>query len=206
MQLESSATRGVGGGGGDDRSSSHASTPDLAEVLSEIEEEPKQAPEAGQAEPDDALGAYLREIGRGTLLTKQQEIELAKQIEAGSDAARRRMTQANLRLVVSIAKKYQGRGMPLLDLIQEGNVGLIRAVAKFDHRRGLKFSTYAAWWMRQALGRAVADQARTIRVPVNMTEVINRLANVSRDLIQELGREPSDAEISLAMWLLTVML
>src|SRR6059036_1846262 len=179
-------------------------SPQVADVLSEIEERPRQAPQPAESDADaDALGAYLREIGRGSLLTKEQEVELAKQIEAGSEAARDRMTEANLRLVVSIAKKYQGRGMPLLDLIQEGNVGLMRAVEKFDHRRGFKFSTYATWWIRQAVGRAVADQARTIRVPVHMTEVINRLANVSRDLIQELGREPSAAEIALAMGLVT---
>src|SRR5690348_4600420 len=203
MQLQSSVSLWLDAADDDSRAGSRESAPDLSDVLSEMEEQPKAPAETGQAETDDSLGAYLREIGRGTLLTKEQEIELAKQIEAGSDAARRRMTEANLRLVVSIAKKYQGRGMPLLDLIQEGNVGLMRAVEKFDHRRGFKFSTYATWWIRQAVGRAVADQARTIRVPVHMTEVINRLANVSRDLIQELGREPSAAEIALAMGLVT---
>src|SRR6266481_203795 len=203
MQLQPDVSLWLDRSDDEDRATSQEGTPDLADVLSELEERSKPQPEPGQAEADDALGAYLREIGRGVLLTKEQEVELAKQIEAGSDAARRRMTEANLRLVVSIAKKYQGRGMPLLDLIQEGNVGLMRAVAKFDHRRGFKFSTYATWWIRQAVLRAIGDQARTIRVPVHMTEVINRLANVSRDLIQELGREPSAAEIALAMGLVT---
>ncbi|HEX2647425.1 MAG TPA: sigma-70 family RNA polymerase sigma factor, partial [Candidatus Dormibacteraeota bacterium] len=180
----------------DDRSSARASSPDLADVLSEIEERPHQAPEPGAAEPDDALGAYLREIGRGSLLTKEQEIELAKQIEAGSDAARRRMTEANLRLVVSIAKKYQGRGMPLLDLIQEGNVGLMRAVAKFDYRRGFKFSTYATWWIRQAVLRAIGDQARTIRLPIHIGDQTNKLIRVSDRLRDSLGRQPTDEEIA----------
>src|SRR6059036_195016 len=175
-------------------------SPQVADVLSEIEERPRQAPQPAESDADaDALGAYLREIGRGSLLTKEQEVELAKQIEAGSEAARDRMTEANLRLVVSIAKKYQGRGMPLLDLIQEGNVGLMRAVGKFDHRRGFKFSTYATWWIRQAVSRAIADQSRTIRVPVHMVEVINRLSRVSRELVQGLGREPSCEEVALMM-------
>jgi RNA polymerase primary sigma factor len=171
-------------------------SPGIADVLSELEEErPRALPEGGQADPDDALGAYLREIGRGTLLTKEQEIELAKQIEAGSEAARRRMTEANLRLVVSIAKKYQGRGMPLLDLIQEGNVGLMRAVAKFDHRRGFKFSTYATWWIRQAVLRAIGDQARTIRLPIHIGDQTNKLVRVTDRLRDSLGRQPSDDEI-----------
>ena len=161
---------------------------ELAEVLSEFERQPRAEPEAAQAEADDALGAYLREIGRGVLLTKEQEVELAKAIEAGSDAARRRMTEANLRLVVSIAKKYQGRGLPLLDLIQEGNVGLMRAVAKFDHRRGFKFSTYATWWIRQAVARALADKARTIRMPVHVVEKLNKVVHIERQLVQRLGR------------------
>src|ERR1700736_4289299 len=163
--------------------------------------EPDEA-EVGAA-LDDAVRAYCQESGRVKLLTKNDEVELAKLIEEGSAEARQKMIQANLRLVVSVPKKYVGRGLPLLDLIQEGNLGLMRAVEKFDHRRGFKFSTYATWWIRQAVGRAVSDQARTIRVPVHMTEVINRLANVSRDLIQELGREPSAAEIALAMGLVT---
>jgi RNA polymerase primary sigma factor len=168
---------------------------ELAEVLSEFERQPRAEPEAAQAEADDALGAYLREIGRGALLTKDQEVELAKAIEAGSDAARRRMTEANLRLVVSIAKKYQGRGLPLLDLIQEGNVGLMRAVAKFDHRRGFKFSTYATWWIRQAVLRAIGDQARTIRLPIHIGDQTNKLIRVSDKLRDSLGRQPTDEEI-----------
>jgi RNA polymerase primary sigma factor len=190
------------------RAAAQGSTHDLADVLSEIESRPRThsetGPEAGPAEPDDALGAYLREIGRGTLLTKEQEIELAKQIEAGSDAARRRMTEANLRLVVSIAKKYQGRGMPLLDLIQEGNVGLMRAVAKFDHRRGFKFSTYATWWIRQAVLRAIGDQARTIRLPIHIGDQTNKLVRITDRLRDSLGRQPADEEIAEELGLTTL--
>ena len=170
-------------------------SPELSDLLSEIDERPHAAPDHGPAETDDALGAYLKEIGRGALLTKAQEIELAKQIEKGSDAARRRMTEANLRLVVSIAKKYQNRGLPLLDLIQEGNVGLMRAVAKFDHRRGFKFSTYATWWIRQAVLRAIGDQARTIRLPIHIGDQTNKLVRVTDRLRDSLGRQPSDEEI-----------
>ncbi len=172
-------------------------SPEVADVLSEIESAPRPAAEPAEAGADaDALGAYLREIGRGALLTKEQEVELAKQIEAGSDAARRRMTESNLRLVVSIAKKYQGRGMPLLDLVQEGNVGLMRAVAKFDHRRGFKFSTYATWWIRQAVLRAIGDQARTIRLPIHIGDQTNKMIRVSDRLRDSLGRLATDEEIA----------
>ncbi|HEY2706175.1 MAG TPA: RNA polymerase sigma factor RpoD [Candidatus Dormibacteraeota bacterium] len=148
---------------------------------------------------DDPVRMYLKEIGRVPLLRKEQEVEYATAIELGDEDARRRLTEANLRLVVSIAKKYMGRGMSFLDLIQEGNLGLIRAVQKFDHRRGFKFSTYATWWIRQAVSRALADQARTIRVPVHMVESINKQIRVSRRLVQELGREPTDEEIGEEM-------
>jgi RNA polymerase primary sigma factor len=175
--------------------------PDLAELLTELEGRPRPAAPAEQTDSDDSLGAYLREIGRGKLLTKDEEVELAKQIEAGSEAARRRMTEANLRLVVSIAKKYQGRGMPLLDLIQEGNLGLLRAVQKFDHRRGFKFSTYATWWIRQAVLRAIGDQARTIRLPIHVGDQTNKLVRVSDRLRDALGRQPADEEIGEEMGL-----
>src|SRR5499427_7851229 len=136
---------------------------------------------------DDPVRMYLKEIGRVGLLTAQQEVDLATRIEAGDWAARQHLTEANLRLVVSIARKYIGRGMSLLDLIQEGNLGLIRAVEKFDYHKGYKFSTYATWWIRQAVTRAIADQSRTIRVPVHMVETINKLVRISRRLLQELG-------------------
>jgi RNA polymerase primary sigma factor len=142
---------------------------------------------------------YLKEIGRVALLRKEQEVEYARLIELGDDEARDKLTEANLRLVVSIAKKYIGRGMPFLDLIQEGNTGLMRAVGKFDYRRGYKFSTYATWWIRQAVTRALADQSRTIRIPVHMGEIINKLVRVSRRLLQELGREPDNEEIAEEM-------
>ncbi len=148
---------------------------------------------------DDPVRMYLREIGRVNLLTAQEEVQLAKKMEAGSMAARERLIKANLRLVVSVAKKYIGRGMSLLDLIQEGNIGLIRAVEKFDYRRGYKFSTYATWWIRQAITRSIADQARTIRIPVHMVETINKLVRVSRRLLQEKGREPTSEEIAEEM-------
>ena len=148
---------------------------------------------------DDPVRMYLREIGRVNLLTAAEEVDLAKKMEAGSMAARERLIQANLRLVVSVAKKYIGRGMSLLDLIQEGNIGLIRAVEKFDYRRGYKFSTYATWWIRQAITRSIADQARTIRIPVHMVETINKLVRVSRRLLQEKGREPTSEEIATEM-------
>ena len=151
---------------------------------------------------DDPVRMYLREIGRIPLLTAQQEIELARKIEMGGPEgaiAKRKLTQANLRLVVSIAKKYVGRGMLFLDLIQEGNLGLIRAAEKFDHSRGYKFSTYATWWIRQAITRAIADQARTIRIPVHMVETINKLKKITRKLAQDKGRKPSEEEIAEAM-------
>jgi RNA polymerase primary sigma factor len=144
----------------------------------------------------DSLRLYLRSIGRVELLTADQEIELAKRIEKGDMAAKRHMVEANLRLVVSIAKGYLGRGLSFLDLIQEGSLGLIRAVEKFDYRRGYKFSTYATWWIRQAVTRAIADKARTIRIPVHMVEKLNRVAHVERQLVQRLGREPEPAEIA----------
>src|ERR1700736_2538942 len=148
---------------------------------------------------DDPVRMYLKEIGRVALLKAEQEVTLAKAIEAGDDDSKHKLTEANLRLVVSIAKKYIGRGMSFLDLIQEGNMGLIRAVEKFDYHKGYKFSTYATWWIRQAITRAIADQARTIRIPVHMVETINKLVRVSRRLLQELGREPSDEEIAEEM-------
>ncbi|MGI6642055.1 MAG: RNA polymerase sigma factor RpoD [Limnochordia bacterium] len=148
---------------------------------------------------DDPVRMYLKEIGRVPLLTAEQEIEYAKRIEEGDEEAKRRLAEANLRLVVSIAKRYVGRGMQLLDLIQEGNLGLIKAVEKFDYRKGFKFSTYATWWIRQAITRAIADQARTIRIPVHMVETINKLTRVSRQLLQELGRAPQPEEIAAEM-------
>ncbi|WP_198409326.1 RNA polymerase sigma factor RpoD [Caldanaerovirga acetigignens] len=148
---------------------------------------------------DDPVRMYLKEIGKIPLLTPEEEIELAKRIEKGDKEAKRRLAEANLRLVVSIAKRYVGRGMLFLDLIQEGNLGLIKAVEKFDYRKGYKFSTYATWWIRQAITRAIADQARTIRIPVHMVETINKLIRVSRQLLQELGRDPTPEEIAEEM-------
>ncbi|SEN10057.1 RNA polymerase sigma factor RpoD [Paenibacillus sp. OV219] len=152
---------------------------------------------------NDPVRMYLKEIGRVPLLSADDEVELAKRIENGDEEAKRRLAEANLRLVVSIAKRYVGRGMLFLDLIQEGNMGLIKAVEKFDHTKGYKFSTYATWWIRQAITRAIADQARTIRIPVHMVETINKLVRVSRQLLQELGREPSPEEIAAEMDLST---
>ncbi len=144
----------------------------------------------------DPVRIYLREIGRVALLKAEEEVALAKAIEAGDEEAKHRLTEANLRLVVFIARRYGGRGISFLDLIQEGNLGLLRAVEKFDYHRGYKFSTYAYWWIRQAITRALADQARTIRIPVHMIEMLNKLGRVSRRLLQELGREPTDKEIA----------
>ena len=148
---------------------------------------------------EDPVRMYLKEIGKVSLLSADEEIELAKRMEKGDEAAKKRLAEANLRLVVSIAKRYVGRGMLFLDLIQEGNLGLIKAVEKFDYRKGYKFSTYATWWIRQAITRAIADQARTIRIPVHMVETINKLIRVSRQLLQELGREPTPDEIAEEM-------
>ena len=148
---------------------------------------------------EDPVRMYLKEIGKVPLLSAEEEIELAKRMELGDQEAKKRLAEANLRLVVSIAKRYVGRGMLFLDLIQEGNLGLIKAVEKFDYRKGYKFSTYATWWIRQAITRAIADQARTIRIPVHMVETINKLIRVSRQLLQELGREPTPEEIAKEM-------
>lgn len=169
-----------------------------------VEEDPEHFEEEATKglASDDPVRMYLREIGRIPLLTADQEIELARKIEAGGAEgamAKRRLVQANLRLVVSIAKKYVGRGMLFLDLIQEGNLGLIRAAEKFDYERGYKFSTYATWWIRQAITRAIADQARTIRIPVHMVETINKLKKVTRKLAQDKGRKPTEEEIAESM-------
>ena len=153
----------------------------------------------GSINIDDHVRMYLKEIGKVPLLSAEEETELAKRMEEGDEYAKKRLAEANLRLVVSIAKRYVGRGMLFLDLIQEGNLGLIKAVEKFDYRKGYKFSTYATWWIRQAITRAIADQARTIRIPVHMVETINKLIRVSRQLLQELGREPSDEELAKEM-------
>lgn len=170
----------------------------------EEEEEESQDKELSISVPegvniDDPVRMYLKEIGKVALLTAKEEVELAKRMEAGDEAAKRKLVEANLRLVVSIAKRYVGRGMLFLDLIQEGNLGLIKAVEKFDYEKGFKFSTYATWWIRQAITRAIADQARTIRIPVHMVETINKLIRVSRQLLQELGREPTPEEIAKEM-------
>lgn len=148
---------------------------------------------------EDPVRMYLKEIGKVQLLTLDEEIELAKRIELGDEDAKHRLAEANLRLVVSIAKRYVGRGMLFLDLIQEGNLGLIKAVEKYDYRKGYKFSTYATWWIRQAITRAIADQARTIRIPVHMVETINKLIRVQRQMLQELGREPYPEELAKEM-------
>ena len=150
----------------------------------------------GEAKLDDPIRLYLREIGKIPLLTPEQEMDLAKRMSEGDEDARRQMSEANLRLVVSIAKRYVGRGMHLLDLIQEGNLGLMKAVEKFDYTKGYKFSTYATWWIRQAITRAIADQARTIRIPVHMVETINRVLRTSHSMVQKLGREPTTDEIA----------
>ena len=167
--------------------------------VAEGDEPAKPSDDYSKDVADDSVRLYLREIGKIPLLSTAQEISLAKRIEDGDKAAKDAMAEANMRLVVSIAKKYVGRGLDLLDLIQEGNTGLLRAVEKFDHRKGFKFSTYATWWIRQAITRAIADQARTIRIPVHMVETINKLIRTQRRLVQELGREPLPEEIAAEM-------
>ena len=169
------------------------------ESIKDLEKELAALTHLEGAGSTDPVRQYLREIGKVPLLTAEEEVELAKRIEKKDKAAKAKLTESNLRLVVSIAKKYVGRGLFLLDLIQEGNQGLIRAVEKYDWRRGYKFSTYATWWIRQAITRAIADQARTIRIPVHMVETINKLIRTSRQLMQQLGREPSPEEIGEVM-------
>ncbi|HEY5563004.1 MAG TPA: RNA polymerase sigma factor RpoD [Clostridiaceae bacterium] len=174
------------------------------EVIADIQEVEVQEEELDLTVPegisiDDPVRMYLKEIGKVPLLSPQEEVTLAQQIEEGKILAKKKLAEANLRLVVSIAKRYVGRGMQFLDLIQEGNLGLLKAVEKFDYRKGYKFSTYATWWIRQAITRAIADQARTIRIPVHMVETINKLIRVSRQLLQELGREPQAEEIAKIM-------
>ncbi len=173
--------------------------PDLAEIEATPEEVDIDLSIPEGINIDDPVRMYLKEIGRVPLLSADEEIQLAKRMEKGDDEAKRRLAEANLRLVVSIAKRYVGRGMLFLDLIQEGNLGLIKAVEKFDYNKGYKFSTYATWWIRQAITRAIADQARTIRIPVHMVETINKLIRVSRQLLQDKGREPLPEEIAKEM-------
>ncbi len=186
--------------------------PDDTDLMNlELEENENQEEDAGESDDsietnipkgitvDDPVRMYLKEIGKVPLLSADEEIELAKRMEQGDEEAKKKLCEANLRLVVSIAKRYVGRGMLFLDLIQEGNLGLIKAVDKFDWRKGYKFSTYATWWIRQAITRSIADQARTIRIPVHMVETINKLIRVSRQLLQEYGREPSPEEIAKEM-------
>lgn len=188
----------------DDADNSGNKPVDASDVSAEVisQEKPPEAVDLAVTEGlsiDDPVRMYLKEIGRVPLLTAQQEVELAKRMEAGDEQAQKDLAEANLRLVVSIAKRYVGRGMLFLDLIQEGNLGLIKAVEKFDYNKGYKFSTYATWWIRQAITRAIADQARTIRIPVHMVETINKLIRVQRQLLQKHGREPTPEEIAAEM-------
>ncbi len=175
------------------------SNPNMQEISKEEEFDLNDLSVPPGVKINDPVRMYLKEIGRVDLLSAEEEIELAERIEQGDEMAKRRLAEANLRLVVSIAKRYVGRGMLFLDLIQEGNMGLIKAVEKFDYRKGFKFSTYATWWIRQAITRAIADQARTIRIPVHMVETINKLIRVQRSLLQDFGREPTPEEIGKEM-------
>ena len=181
----------------------HPDTAPTDQELSEVEEEELVDPDKLMEDYSihDPVRLYLREIGRVPLLSQDEEIELAKRIQAGDTAARNQMVEANLRLVVSIAKRYTGRGLSLLDLIQEGSFGLLKAVEKFDYEKGYKFSTYATWWIRQSISRAIADQARTIRIPVHMVETMNKVLRTSHMLVQELGREPTPQEVAEKMHL-----
>ena len=174
-------------------------TEETEKAVADLEKELEILSTIDQDFVTDPVRMYLKEIGRVKLLTFEEEIDLAKKVEEGSEAAKKKLTESNLRLVVSIAKKYIGRGMTLLDLIQEGNQGLIRAVEKYDWRKGYKFSTYATWWIRQAITRAIADQARTIRIPVHMVETINKYLRTARKLMQDLGREPTPEEVAFAL-------
>lgn len=176
---------------------SKASLKNNEKTAATVKEEDLSAPTGVKI--NDPVRMYLKEIGRVPLLTAEEEVQLALKIEEGDQEAKQRLAEANLRLVVSIAKRYVGRGMQFLDLIQEGNMGLMKAVEKFDYRKGFKFSTYATWWIRQAITRAIADQARTIRIPVHMVETINKLIRVQRQLLQDLGREPTPEEIGAEM-------
>ena len=181
----------------------------LEELQIEVVEQAADTEDRGEPEPEvreistDSLQLFLKDVGKVDLLTAAQEVELAKRIERGDHRAKQEMVEANLRLVVSIAKKYRNQGLPFLDLIQEGTIGLVRAAEKFDHRKGFKFSTYATWWIRQAVTRAIADRSRTIRIPVHMADLVNKLSRISRALVNELGREPTVAEIAAEMGIST---
>ena len=190
----------------DDTAVGESAGADALEPMDEIDKDEVEEVEIDLSVPegvalDDPVRMYLKEIGRVPLLTAEEEVDLAQRMEAGDESARHRLEEANLRLVVSIAKRYVGRGMLFLDLIQEGNLGLLKAVEKFDYSKGYKFSTYATWWIRQAITRAIADQARTIRIPVHMVETINKYIRISRQLLQELGRDPTPEEIAKHMGL-----
>ena len=192
----------------DDTAVDEGAGADTLEPMDEIDKDEVEEVEIDLSVPegvalDDPVRMYLKEIGRVPLLTAEEEVDLARRMEAGDESARHRLEEANLRLVVSIAKRYVGRGMLFLDLIQEGNLGLLKAVEKFDYSKGYKFSTYATWWIRQAITRAIADQARTIRIPVHMVETINKYIRISRQLLQELGRDPTPDEVAKHMGLNT---